>query len=150
MIFPDDSDKAEGHISVNQAHTRLRVDENLVHRIVRSVCEGERCVPHRISIVLIGSAAMRQLNHKWKGGDYDTDVLSFPLGDNDKPDGEIYVNLDYAYDHCTEYGATFAQEVCRYVTHGTLHLIGYDDTEDADRSRIRLLEDRYLAAAGII
>ncbi len=150
MIFPEDACKAEPRITIDQAHSRLSVDETLLRRVVEYVLEGERRNPDLLGIVLIERAAMQALNKRWRDSDYDTDVLSFPLGPEKAIGGEIFVNLDFAYDHCTEFGATFIQEVCRYVAHGVLHLIGYDDATDAGRHQMQRLEDRYLAGAGII
>ena len=49
-------------------------------------------------------------------------------------DGEVYVDLDTAAERAPEFGVTMAHEALRYVAHGVLHLCGYDDATEADRT----------------
>ena len=65
-------------------------------------------------------------------------------------DGEVYVDLDTAQERAPESSASFANEALRYVAHGTLHLAGHDDARDAQRAAMRRLEDRALAAVGVV
>ena len=104
---------------IEHAHPRLQLDEETLRRLVRCVLAAE----------------------------YLTDVLSFPLADADDEtvDGEIYVDLDTAAEQHKAYAVSFEEEARRYVVHGLLHLLGYDDTTDAERAAMRRLEDRYLA-----
>jgi probable rRNA maturation factor len=59
-------------------------------------------------------------------------------------EGEVYVNLDRARMQAREYGVGFADEVCRLVVHGTLHLFGYDDGTVARERHMKRREDRYV------
>ena len=116
-----------------------------------------RSIDH-LGVVLTGGKQVRDLNRRYKGVDYDTDVLAFSLrgeagdafalarseGDGTGIDGEIYVNLDFAREHCAEFDASFEEEALRYVIHGLLHLLGYDDADDAGRTRMRTREDAVL------
>ena len=92
---------------------------------------------------------LRQLNRSWRKADYDTDVLSFSLGDGKALDGEIYVSLDFARTHCQSYGATYTEEVCRYIVHGMLHLLGLEDDTVKGSRAMRRKEDQYLQSAGV-
>ena len=136
---------AEGDLlQIDQIHARLRLDEARLRRLIRLVLEGERRALKYLSVILAGHDIVRSLNRDYRDGDYDTDVLSFPLGDPDAVDGEVYVNLDYAAEHHERFSATFDQEAHRYVVHGLLHLLGYDDRIEEGRKAMRLLEDHYL------
>ena len=42
-------------------------------------------------------------------------------------------------------GLPFEEELLRYVVHGTLHLLGYDDHDDADRERMHARQEELLA-----
>ena len=59
-------------------------------------------------------------------------------------EGEVYINLDRARIQAREYGVGFADEVCRLVVHGTLHLFGYDDKTVALERHMKRREDRYV------
>ncbi len=147
--FPDPflPERGEG-ITLSIMHASLVADEAALRALVRRVLrrESKRC--RYLGIVLADDATIRALNRTYRGADYDTDVLSFPLGEGPEVDGEICVNLDFALEHHARYGATYEEEVRRYVVHGLLHLIGYDDAATEDRTAMRALEDRYLAPRG--
>ena len=147
-IFPD-SAPPEG-IQVHQDHPALQVDLSVVRMLVDTILRGEQREAASLNVILTRGPVVRKLNKKWLNHDHDTDVLSFALSDDDCIEGEIYVSLDYAQEHCGQFGASFLQEACRYVAHGLLHLIGYQDTSETDRTTMRRLEDDYLQQSGIV
>jgi rRNA maturation RNase YbeY len=93
---------------------------------------------------------VRDLNERFLQHDHDTDVLSFTLEERaDRTvDGEIYVDLDTAEEQARELGLPFRSEVVRYVVHGLLHLLGYDDSTREGTRIMREKEEHYLSAVG--
>jgi rRNA maturation RNase YbeY len=85
------------------------------------------------------------MNRTYLRHDYATDVISFPLGEGDAVEGELYVNLDRARVQARRYGVSPTRELMRLVIHGTLHLVGFDDGREEERERMRMREDQYLA-----
>jgi len=55
--------------------------------------------------------------------------------------GEIFVCLDEAVSQARRFNATWQSELVRYVVHGALHLLGYDDQADRARRRMKEAED---------
>lgn len=160
-------------VDVDIVHPERSLEVDRLRRLVRRVAEGEDREIGYLSIVLAGHETVTRLNREYLGHDYETDVLSFPLGpdrsvdekaaghsgDTTEPNdgsgdenlgrttpvrGEIYVDLDTAAERAPEFETTVEKEAARYVVHGLLHLVGYDDQEDEGRRRMRELEDRYL------
>lgn len=97
-----------------------------------------------ISVVCVSDGVSRRMNRRFLGHDYATDVISFPLGEGDTIEGELYVNLDRARVQARQYGVTATHELARLVVHGVLHLTGYDDRTVDDRKRMRFREDGIL------
>lgn len=147
-IFPD-ATSPEG-TQIYQDHPTLPVDVPLVRTLIDTILRGEQREAASLNVILTHREVIRALNEKWLGHQFDTDVLSFSLSNTDPLEGEVYVSLDYAHEHCVRFGATFLQETCRYVAHGLLHLLGYDDAASADRMTMRRLEDSYLQLSGIL
>ena len=133
-------------ISVSNTHDTLRLDEALVIALVRHTCAEEGASIDDLGVVLSDHATVLELNKTYLSHDYITDVLSFPLNDPDGTavDGEIYVDLDTALERHAEFGVTFQAEACRYIVHGLLHLLGYDDGTPAEKNTMRMKEDQYL------
>ena len=149
-LWPDlTTDAPEGEVSVTVAHQELEFDPNLIEHLVSRVVEGEDQCIRQLEITLMSAEELRELNRSWRNADYDTDVLSFSLSDGNALDGEIYVSLDFARTHCQTYGATYTEEVCRYIVHGMLHLLGYEDDTVRGARTMRRKEDQYLRSAGV-
>jgi len=95
-----------------------------------------------LSIVLAGDATVRRLNRDFRGKDATTDVLSFPSGGDDLPDGtrplgEIVISVAQAARQANAAGHSLARELRILVIHGYLHLLGYDHEVD-DGTMMRL------------
>ncbi len=76
----------------------------------------------------------RQLNRTYRGKDYSTDVLSFPLMD-ELPDGTLYwgdIHIAYpvAVRQAHEADHTVLTEILILAVHGLLHLSGMDHEQD--------------------
>jgi len=102
--------------------------------------------------VFCTNEAIRTLNTRFFKKDNETDVIAFSYEEEDEKDniaGEVYVSVDQAKIQCFLYGATVGQELARLVVHGALHLCGYSDSDDAERSIMRGKEDTYIAMTGM-
>ena len=139
----------DGAVVIGNEHPHLELDPDLVEKLVNQVLEGEKKRVQRLDIILTHAQRLCNLNREWKGADYDTDVLSFSLGHGPMIEGEVYVSLDFAEQHCQAYGATFTQEACRYIVHGLLHLLGYHDGTPEEIQLMRTKEDEYLRRTGV-
>jgi probable rRNA maturation factor len=124
-------------------------DSELLQEAVRIVLVGELIDQGEVSVAIVDDATMRFLNRKYLQHDYATDVLSFLLSPSGKPlEGEIIVSADTAARESARYGWNEADELLLYLIHGALHLVGYDDTSDAERECMRAKEQQYLTKLG--
>jgi probable rRNA maturation factor len=64
-------------------------------------------------------------------------------------EGEIIVSAETAATAAQRFGWSSDDELLLYVVHGTLHLVGYDDTNPPARSEMRSKEQLYLAEFGL-
>lgn len=133
-------------VDVFNAHPRRKVRTAPVQRAVRRVVRLERRRSAAVTVVFIDGRRCGRINRKFLGHRGSTDVLSFPLEEGPPTEGEVYVNLDRARLQAREYGVPEANEIVRLVVHGTLHLLGYDDTTAPLRRRMKIREDRYVEA----
>ncbi|WP_166176051.1 rRNA maturation RNase YbeY [Rubrobacter tropicus] len=78
------------------------------------------------SVVLVEPETIRDLNHRFRGKDRETDVLSFEV---DGPYGEMAGEVVICPD-CAD------MDIEELVVHGALHLAGMDHGEDFDGSEM--------------
>lgn len=128
------------------------VDGAALVRLLEAVLSAEGRAGVMLSLTLVDDAAMAELHQQHMGEPDPTDVLAFPLSDGPTPPGmpellgEIVVCTDVAAREADERGLPFAEEVARYAVHGLLHLLGYDDHEEPERTRMHARQEEHLRA----
>ena len=95
-----------------------------------------------LSIAFVTNAAIRKINRKFLNHDFATDVISFPLGTDLV--GELVISAEYAAAEAAARKIPVEEELLRYVAHGILHLLGYDDHRPADKKRMWSRQEREL------
>ena len=107
-----------------------------------------------MSVLLTGDAEVRTLNARWRGQDKPTNVLSFPAAPAGRPSesatlGDIALAFETLAREAEAAGVPLADHYRHLVTHGFLHLIGYDHETDEEAERMEALEKRILARLGV-
>ncbi|HNW55526.1 MAG TPA: rRNA maturation RNase YbeY [bacterium] len=83
-----------------------------------------------ISLVLVGDQRIRHLNRLYRHKDKVTDVLSF-CSDDEGQLGEIIIDYQQIVRQAKCFGNSVWRELIFITTHGILHLLGYDDIDEA-------------------
>ncbi len=92
-----------------------------------------------LSIVVCDDVMIRELNSEYRGKDRPTDVLSFPmLDDDDGGDvsllGDVVISLETATRQARSRKHPLLTEVTFLLIHGILHLVGYDHRDDDEEA----------------
>ena len=154
-------------VAVNRQRRR-RVDVARLTAVLRGAADA-LAVEGEVALVLAGDRAVRKLNHRYRGKDKPTDVLSFPGPCHQHAAGppsarraqcaacvgqapglgDIVISVDTAAANAKRLGRTLPQELGVLALHGFLHVLGYDhETDDGTMDRLeRRLRKRLLAAA---
>ncbi|MFH1504751.1 MAG: rRNA maturation RNase YbeY [Candidatus Omnitrophota bacterium] len=100
----------------------------------------------RISFLLSDNSLIRVLNRKYFQKNYSTDVIAFPLKNELESDylGEVVVSVEQAVKVSKELGLGWKEELTRYLVHGILHLVGYDDRTKKQRTVMEKKQDEIL------
>lgn len=100
-----------------------------------------------VNVVLIDDLAMKQFNNDFRGLDKTTDVLSFVDGeimDGQLHLGDILVSFEASKRQAKEYGHSLKREFCFLVTHGFLHLLGFDHESPEEEKEMFTLQKEIL------
>ena len=124
-------------IHVTNEQARIRIPAAKVRRLAVQIL-GRKS----LSVAFVTNAAIRTINRKFLKHDFATDVLSFPLGTDLV--GELVISAEYAVGEASRRGIPVEEELLRYVAHGILHLLGYDDHRPSDRARMWKRQEREL------
>ena len=137
-----------------------RVDADALHKLAIHVLRAEgRAGPLELGVVVTSDDEVLALNRQYLGHDYKTDVISFGMEDEEpgaafltpaeRPPylGDVVISYDRAAEQGPEYSHTTEQEVATLLAHGLLHLLGWDDTDEASRARMHARQDSLMLSS---
>jgi probable rRNA maturation factor len=149
-----------GAMSIEIANeSGMDVDDAALVSLARHVLDAMKIHPQaELSILLVDEAAMEELHVKWMDEPGPTDVLSFPMdelrpprGDDDgeaEPGllGDVVICPQVAARQGRRAGHGFADEVNLLLTHGILHLLGYDHAQPDEEREMFGLQAKLLGS----
>ena len=129
----------------------------LIRRAVKATLVSEEFErPAEVSVTIVDNEAIHEINLEHRGIDRPTDVLSFPMFDEDFDDGEdcvlgdIVISLEKAKEQAESYGHSIEREIAFLTVHSVLHLLGYDHEEGkAEESEMFEKQEAVLAKMGL-
>ena len=125
--------------------------EALVKKAVEGTLEYEG-FDHdcEISITFTDNENIKELNKEYRDIDRETDVLSFPMDEDDML-GDIVISLEKAKEQAEEYGHSIEREISFLCVHSCLHLLGYDhETSEEDEREMFAKQEEILKQIGQI
>ncbi|MFA5000448.1 MAG: rRNA maturation RNase YbeY [Patescibacteria group bacterium] len=160
-------------LSINNT-TKQAINSQKIQALAGKFWRVYKLADREVSLALVGPAAIRRLNRKYRGIDKATDVLSFPAGpirgENTKYLGEIIINLtetkklskyremfeeigmeEFAVLSCqSDLSQKKRHAIENYLfyfllVHGLLHLLGYDDRNEKSSKEMLKIGQSFLA-----
>ena len=129
----------------SSADSRYRLDSHmraLIRRAIKLVLESEDYgADCGVSVSLVEPDEIRRLNKVFRKKDAPTDVLSFPMEDDDYGDGEtpllgdIILCPEIIEAQSKDFGNDFVHELIYMTIHSTFHLLGYDHVDSEEEKR---------------
>ncbi|WP_456417171.1 rRNA maturation RNase YbeY [Thiolapillus sp.] len=114
---------------------------------------GEDAADAGIVIRIVDEEESRQLNHKYRGRDASTNVLSFPFaappGVPVNHIGDLVICAPVVRAEADAQGKPLLHHWAHMIVHGVLHLRGYEHTTNEDAERMEFLERKLLQRMGI-
>lgn len=146
--------------------------EELFRLVAEAVLEAESC-PYEtaVNLVITDNQGIRKMNRDSRGIDRETDVLSFPNVDFNRPGvfaideeseadyfdpdsgelllGDIMLSADKVKEQADNYGHSLRREFAFLVAHSMLHLCGYDHMEEQQARVMEKKQEDILMSLGI-
>lgn len=146
--------------------------EEIVRLVAEKVLDMEAC-PYeaQVNVLLTDNEGIREYNREYRGIDRETDVLSFPNLDFERPGeyeveedreadyfdpdtgelilGDIIISVDKVEEQAKSYGHSMKREFAFLVAHSMLHLSGYDHMEEEEARVMEARQELALRELGI-
>lgn len=149
----------------------LDIEENdeykeLINKVIDKCFEEENLKTTNlyISITLTTPENIRSINKEYRNIDKETDVLSFPMFEQEEIKeiikskqhivedvlGDIVISIKKVQEQAIEYEHSFQRELAYMLVHGFYHLMGYDHIKEDDKQKMRPKEEKILQDLKII
>lgn len=146
--------------------------KEVVRAVAEAVLDTEGC-PYEacVNVLVTDNEGIREFNRQYRDIDKETDVLSFPNLDFEKPGvfdiaqereadyfdpesgelilGDIILSADRIKEQAESYGHSRKREFAFLVAHSMLHLCGYDHMEEAEAAVMEGKQEAVLQGLGI-
>ena len=118
--------------------------------IVRFILNSIGVYNANLSIVFVTDREIKRLNYLYCKKKRFTDVLAFSMQEGRRLErdssilGDIVISVDRAKRQAKRFNSTFKKEICLYIVHGILHLLGYGDKKPLSRKKMMEKETQIL------
>lgn len=142
-------------IGIRNLQRKHKIDQDLIQKKSKAILSLCGLKDAELSILIVNNQRIQGLNKKYRGIDRPTDVLSFPMTGtefNSVPPmqplllGDVVLSMEKIESQAREQGHSAESELMILLTHGILHLIGYDhERSPQEERRMRKKEGLILA-----
>ena len=108
---------------------------------IKEIAKSESFSVGNLNYAFFDDDGLKHLNKKFLIQDYYTDVISFNDSNGTVINGDIAISVDRVKENAIKYKTSFAKEMLRVMAHGLLHLVGFDDKTDTERSVMQRAEN---------
>ena len=134
-------------VLVKDLQKNLKIKEKELTAVISFIMADLGIGGKQICFVFMNNQAISKLNKKYFGRKSPTDVISFNLDDRIDPSktmGEVFISVEQALINADKFGVRVQSELVRYIIHGLLHILGYDDLNAVYKKKMKIKEEALL------
>jgi probable rRNA maturation factor len=106
---------------------------------------------YEVSVSFVTNEEIKELNKTYRNVDSETDVLSFPMFDDEEYNGfiilgDVVLSTEKIIEQANEFGHSLEREMIYLTVHSILHLLGYDHMSFDEKEEMRSREKEVMKA----
>lgn len=116
-------------LNLKNKQKRISLNQKGVRKIILAAFKNEKVrKPARIGLLFTGDKEIKELNLRYLGENFPTDVIAFDISESKKKIlADIAISADTAARNAKIYQTSPLYELYLYVAHAILHILGYND-----------------------
>ena len=119
-------------IKVFNSFDKIAINDLIVEKLAKKIF-SEKSLNDKaiISIIFCDNKTLNNFKIKYFDEDVFTDIVTFKIEDKPFLEAELYISTEMAIENAKEFKVSLDNEIIRLISHGILHLIGYDDSNNS-------------------
>lgn len=122
-----------------------------IEYILKNEKEDYNTKSYYVSFMLTDNEKIHKINKEYRNMDKPTDVISFAYNETENIGpveivGDIIISIDKVREQAKSFNHSEKREFYYLLTHGMLHILGYDHIIDDEKAIMREKEEKYLDA----
>lgn len=132
-------------VLVTNSQNAFPVDPKEIEAIVTCILESRQVACDEVSIHCVSMQDISKLHEDYFDDPSPTDCITFPVDDAEEDTfykvlGDVFVCPEVALQYSNTHLLNVEEELTLYIVHGLLHLLGFNDIEEEERSLMRAEE----------
>ena len=124
--------------------SKFPINNQNISNWVEQVVSLNNKIAGEVCFILCSDEYLLKINQQYLEHNYYTDVITFDYSESNVISGDIFISIDRVKENSDNYQSTFNIEILRIIIHGVLHLLGYNDKTDSDKTLMTSKEDECL------
>ena len=118
--------------------------DKIIKSKIIEMCRREKREIAYLNFIFCSDNYILKMNKKYLNHDYFTDVITFNYNEDKILNGDIFISKDTVLYNSEKFNVPFENELNRVMIHGVLHLIGYNDKNESEKTEMKSKENQYL------
>jgi len=98
-----------------------------------------------INYIFCSDNYLLKINQQYLNHDYFTDVITFDYTIKLVVSADIYISTERVLNNSIIFDQSFSDELVRVISHGFLHLLGYNDKKSEEKILMKEMEDEMIS-----
>ena len=94
-----------------------------------------------LAFVFCSDEKILEINQNFLQHDYYTDIITFDYSEGEVISGDIFISVERVLENAASHQVDYNTELLRVISHGVLHLIGFQDKEEKKKVEMTRNED---------
>ncbi|OGH69260.1 MAG: rRNA maturation RNase YbeY [Candidatus Magasanikbacteria bacterium RIFCSPHIGHO2_01_FULL_47_8] len=121
------------------------ISKKTLEKVARGAARLEPKIKGAVEVTIVGDKEIQKLNHRYRGINKVTDVLSFAWSEDRQIKsavlGELFISYSQIVRQAKEFKVSAREEFIRMFVHGLLHLVGYDHVKSSEAKKMFALQE---------
>jgi probable rRNA maturation factor len=98
-----------------------------------------------VNFIFCSEEEILRINKEFLNHNYYTDIITFPYTESNIISADLFISVPTVEHNSQVFNQPFNFELNRVMVHGVLHLVGYNDSTEEEKSTMRKQEEYWLS-----